>query len=193
MPWQTMKHQEVTPEILAHRQQAGMAMKASLLKDGFPEDRVDVIVDATIGDEIWLSDKYQVAVRRRTGQGPFDATEECFNGFTEKWGEAVWLSIKRLDKAPMRDWRELQRIKNDILGPESEAIEIYPAESRLMDTANQTHLFALHHSFVPFGFTKRAVRGADGTYGLGGKQREPESVGLTDGHRRAKPGKNRNR
>jgi len=79
MPWQTMKHQEVTPEVLARRQQAGMAMKASLLKNGFPEDRVDVIVDATIGDEIWLSDKYQVAVRRRTGQGPFDATEECFN------------------------------------------------------------------------------------------------------------------
>ena len=187
MPWQTMKRQEVTPEVLAHRQQQAERMKRTLLEQGFPTDRVTTIIDATLGDEIWLNDKYQASVRRRTGPGPFDATEECVNGFPEEAGEVTWLSIKRHDKGAQRDWRDLQSIKNDIVGPEAEAIEIYPAESRLMDTANQTPLFALHKEF-PVGFTQRVIRGADQTLRLGGKQREPESgvkaAGIADGHRR---------
>ena len=130
---------------------------------------------------------YQTAVRRRTGPGPFDPTGECVNGFSAEAGEITWLSIKRHDKGAHRDWRDLQRIKNDIVGAEAEAIEIYPAESRLMDTANQTHLFAFHKE-LPIGFTQRVVRGADQTLGLGGKQRAPESgvkaTGFADGHRR---------
>jgi hypothetical protein len=53
----------------------------------------------------------------------------------------AWLSIKRRDREVIRDWRELQAIKNAIVGPEHEGFELYPAESRLVDTANQFHLF----------------------------------------------------
>jgi hypothetical protein len=42
----------------------------------------------------------------------------------------------------VHDWRDLQRIKNELVGPECEAVELYPAESRLVDTANQYHLWA---------------------------------------------------
>lgn len=56
-------------------------------------------------------------------------------------GRIAHLSIKRHDREPIHDWRDLQRIKNDILGPECEAVELYPAESRLMDTSNQYHLW----------------------------------------------------
>jgi hypothetical protein len=42
----------------------------------------------------------------------------------------------RLDGQAIHDWRELQRIKNEIVGDEIEAVELYPAESRLLDTAN---------------------------------------------------------
>ena len=196
MPWQTMKLQEVTPKVLTHRKQQAEHIKSALLARGFPTNRVSAITEATLGDEIWLNDKYQAAVRRRTGPGPFDTTEECVIGFSDEVGEVTWLSIKRLDKGPQRDWRDLQRIKNDIVGPEADAVEIYPAESRLMDTANQTHLFAFHNEF-PVGFTQRVVRGADQTLGLGGKQREPESgvkaTGIADGHRRASPGKGKNK
>ena len=189
MPWQTMKVMEVTPEVLARRKQEGEHIRHTLLARGFPVDQVTAIVEATITDEIWLNDKYQAAVRRRTGPGPFDPSGECVTGFPEEAGEVTWLSIKRLDKGPQRDWRDLQHIKNDIVGPEAEAMEIYPAESRLMDTANQTHLFSLNKKMFPIGFTQRVVRGADQTLGLGGKQREPESgrdgFGLTDGNRRA--------
>ena len=31
----------------------------------------------------------------------------------------VHLSIKRRDKAPVHDWRDLQRIKNEVVGPEN--------------------------------------------------------------------------
>lgn len=38
------------------------------------------------------------------------------------------LSIKRLSKGVVHDWRELQRIKNELTHPECEAVELYPAE-----------------------------------------------------------------
>lgn len=74
--------------------------------------------------EIWKNDKYQVHKR----------------SFDEG---LIWLSIKRLDREPIHDWRELQEIKNQIIGPEEEAIEIYPAESRLVDMSNQFHLWCV--------------------------------------------------
>lgn len=55
----------------------------------------------------------------------------------------VHLSVRRNDRAPIRDWRDLQQVKNDCVGSEREAIEIYPAESRLVDCANQYHLWVL--------------------------------------------------
>lgn len=55
----------------------------------------------------------------------------------------VHLSIKRLDREPIHDWRDLQEIKNAIIGTEHEAVELYPAESRKVDSANQYHLWAL--------------------------------------------------
>ena len=190
MRWQTMTVLEVTPEVLARRKQEGEHIRRTLLAKGFPVDQVTAVVEATLTDDIWLNNQYQVSVRRRTGPGPFDPTGECVNGFSEEVGEITWLSIKRRDKGPQRDWRDLQHIKNDIVGPEAEAMEIYPAESRLMDTANQTHLFAIPlNQKIPLGFTQRAVRGPEQTLGLGGKQREPESVGLTDGHHRISPSK----
>jgi hypothetical protein len=57
--------------------------------------------------------------------------------------KTVHLSIKRFDRGPVRDWRHLQQIKNEVVGPEAEAFEIFPAESRLVDTANQYHLWAI--------------------------------------------------
>ena len=63
------------------------------------------------------------------------------------------LSIKRNDRRVIHDWRDLQRIKNELVGPEREAVEIYPAESRLVDGANQYHLWVLPEGFAfPFGF-----------------------------------------
>jgi hypothetical protein len=51
------------------------------------------------------------------------------------------LSIKRSDGQPIRTWRVLQDIKNAVAGNERYAVEIYPPESKVTDTANIYHLW----------------------------------------------------
>lgn len=60
-----------------------------------------------------------------------------------KTGEVgcVHLSMRTVENDTRHDWREMQRVKNELCGPEWEAVEMYPAESRVIDTANQYHLF----------------------------------------------------
>lgn len=69
----------------------------------------------------------------------------------------LWLSIRDLDSTTaVHDWRVLQSIKNALAGPEWEAVELYPAESRLVDQANQYHLWCFPEQ-LPFGFQERVV------------------------------------
>ena len=90
-------------------------------------------------DIVWLNDLYQVN-ERTLDSG------------------IVWLSIKRRDKECIHDWREMQLIKNMLCGAEREAVEIYPAESRLVDTSNQFHLWVLPEGErVPFGYEDRLI------------------------------------
>jgi len=77
-------------------------------------------------DEIWLNSHYQVNVRRISKPAGWPC-------------DMVHLSIKRIDKHPVHDWRHFQWIKNELVGEENEAIEIFPAESRMVDTSNQYH------------------------------------------------------
>ena len=69
--------------------------------------------------------------------------------------DMVWLSIKRKDKEPCKDWRDFMDIKNQLVGEEHEAVELYPAKQRVVDTANQFHLWCFKNPkrFFPFGFT----------------------------------------
>jgi hypothetical protein len=94
--------------------------------------------------------------------------------FGEDLGDVAWLSIKRRDREVIRDWRELQAIKNAIVGPEHEGFELYPAESRLVDTANQFHLFVFMDRRVrmPVGFVEREVAGTEEASAVGATQRE---------------------
>lgn len=95
-------------------------------------------------DIVYINDKYQVNV------DPFPP-----NGFHPK---LVHMSIKRIDKEVIHDWRDLQEIKNAIMGDEAEAVELYPAESRLVDSANQFHLWVIPPGQkFPFGFNERGV------------------------------------
>lgn len=91
---------------------------------------------------LWRNDSYTVGVRYEDGG-------------------LVHLSIKRNDRETIHDWRDLQEIKNALVGAEREAVEIYPAESRLVDSANQYHLWVLPAGErVPFGFESRFVTDA---------------------------------
>lgn len=71
-------------------------------------------------------------------------------------GSMVHLSIKRIDREVIHDWRDLQEIKNALVGPECEGLELYPAESRLVDCANQYHLWVFKQPGrrIPVGFNE---------------------------------------
>lgn len=92
---------------------------------GMTRDQVIAKQDSYDGQcTVWLNDTYQV--QRRVVND----------------GKSVHLNIRRRDGGPiLRDWRHFQWIKNQLIGEECEAIEIYPAESRLVDTSNKYHLF----------------------------------------------------
>lgn len=94
-------------------------------------------------DEIWVNDEYQCFVKYLSDRGK---------------GGLISLSIKRNDKQPAHDWRELQAIKNEVAGWEREAIEIYPAEARLVDEADQTWLWVMPAGVaLELGFFDRRV------------------------------------
>lgn len=108
---------------------------------------------------LWINDLYRVDVQ------PIKRPEG--------WPEILHLSIKRVDREIIRDWRELQEIKNLLVGRENEAVELFPAESRLNDEANQYHLWAFKDPTMrfPFGAHDRRVSGAIDAALVGAKQR----------------------
>lgn len=120
------------------------------------------IVQAFKSERVMLSScgTYQVNLRRvETGFGVM----------------MVHISCKRRDRQPLHDWRVKQEIKNAIVGPDCEAVELYPAERRLVDTANQYHLWAFDDPRMdfPFGYGERLVLGpGDGPSIPGAVQRE---------------------
>jgi len=80
----------------------------------------------------------------------------------EPFGRVVWLSIKRNDRKTIHDWRDLQRIKTEVLGAEIEAIELYPAESRHVDTSNQYCLWCFMDGYrFPYGYQERLLMDKD--------------------------------
>ena len=113
----------------------------SLMRD-FNISREEAIaqLEAINKQEVYVNDIYQVNI---------DRSHPHF----------IWLSIKRRDKTPVTDWRQKQTIKNELVGEEHEAVELYPAESRLVDTSNQYHLWAAKNKDFrfPLGFPERAV------------------------------------
>ncbi len=76
------------------------------------------------GERVWLNSRYQVRV------------VEFQNGIT-------YLSLKRVKKEHIHDWREILRVKNEMCGPNREALELYPGMFRVVDTSNQYHLFVM--------------------------------------------------
>ena len=71
----------------------------------------------------------------------------------------IQLTIQNMDKSAKHDWRDFQEIKNAIVGPENEAVELYPAESRKHDIGNAFHLFVAKSPDYrfPFGAMDRRV------------------------------------
>lgn len=129
------------------------------------EDVLRMMDEDHARSELWINDLYQVKVRRG------------LNGRGSPGEDSVHLNIRRRDGWPGRDWRHFQQIKNELVGPECEGVELYPAESRLTDTSNKYHIYCCTDPTFrfPFGFEDRDVQFSDDTEG-GLRQRPPMKV-----------------
>jgi hypothetical protein len=114
------------PELIAHAMQQYPDLdKASVIK---------LLEDDVAKCETWINDLYQVQ-KRVTDTG------------------VIHLNIRRRDGAAViRDWRHFQLIKNQLIGEECEAVELYPAESRKVDSSNKYHLYGVPDPTYRFSF-----------------------------------------
>lgn len=124
------------------------ALRKALLERGTDPEEIEKAIKEESTAEIYINNIYQVS-KNRDSSIPKSSTN---------WPDMVHLSIKRRDRKPIHDWRHLQHIKNELVGPENEAVELYPKESRLMDTANQYHLYVLTDPEKSFPFGYRCER-----------------------------------
>ncbi len=63
--------------------------------------------------------------------------EENFPG----WGRMIHLKIRRSDGKSGISWDTLQQIKNEMVGQDAWAIEVFPAQDSLVNEANIRHLW----------------------------------------------------
>lgn len=113
--------------------------------EGMTPEKALKAAQEACGDESWYNEQYQVIKTSYERKPP--------------WPTLVHLSIRREDRRIMFDWRDMQRIKNQLLGEEKEAVQLFPAESRLVDTANQYHLWGFDSDEFrfPLGYNERQV------------------------------------
>ena len=133
--WTEFKRAYAPPVSIARIREHARATGAS------EEDVQRVYEDIEKNEPIFRNSRYQVNVRDN--------------------GDMIHLSIKRLDKRPpcIERFRDFQRIKNELVGPECVALEVYPAESEMVDTSNQYHLWVFKDPTyrLPFGLGNRRV------------------------------------
>jgi hypothetical protein len=120
------------------RARAGILARLAKRLEWEPMERKLLTAEETayfkrIGDfrEGWLNNIYSAQVYVRT----------------TPWGQIIHLAVRRHDGGEVQGWDPLQRIKNELIGPDRIAIEIYPSDSLVNDEANMRHLFVMPEGF----------------------------------------------
>ena len=99
------------------------------IREKFPELTEEEIVEAgprLWNNEQWGNDRYTAHVKYQDSRGK--------DGYLE-------IGIHNHKRTTIMPWSHVQQIKNEICGAEREAVMIYPAESRLLDTANEYWIY----------------------------------------------------
>jgi hypothetical protein len=137
-----------------YQQPTAAQIKGFVKQHGVSEAEVRSLYDMEVLGRIYVNSRYQVQVR-------------------EIDSKVVHLSIKRLDQQPIHDWRDLQRCKDELIGADCEAIELYPARDRVVDTSNQYHLWVIRDAAFrfPFGFDQGGVTNVADATAVGALQR----------------------
>ena len=59
------------------------------------------------------------------------------------------IRITRLDGDKIRDWWELQLVKNEVVGEEVAAMQVFPPQNNVRDGSNTYHLFVPKQGRLP--------------------------------------------
>ena len=106
-------------------------------------------------DRCWIREEDQVMV--------------CSRLLRTKWGNVEHVTITRglkdniltIDGSSGFTWAEKQQIKNELFGDNRDAVEVYPKESKLVDTADVYHLWVFDKKFeMPFGIHPKQFKPA---------------------------------
>lgn len=101
----------------------------ALLAAGASEEKANEAWHILSGSDLYESKDYVIQLIK----GGHDHLAGALATFT--------LVVSRKDGNPVDDWRDLQEIKNRMVGREVEAVELFPAVSRSTDFCNRTVLF----------------------------------------------------
>ncbi len=116
---------------------------SSKMKPSARWEKLEVTGDPGAGVIVYENSTYQVTLRQYDKGWPLGGG---------KWAK---LGISSKDGAPRHDWRDFQKIKNDTVGTNWEAIELYPDEGRLLDPSNYYILYCAPR--IPVGEFGRRV------------------------------------
>lgn len=99
-------------------------------------------------DEGWENSRYLVWIYKpdneKSMRGDWNRMAEQAGVEDEAYPRFIQLSIKNHEKTVFaHDWRDMMRIKNELIHRDAEAMELYPAMNRICDEANQFHLWVL--------------------------------------------------
>lgn len=134
----------ITPGLWKQSHPNAVAEKSSrfqpLRRNGFTPD----------GGSVWENDTYTVTVRRYENDKVFHNPHGM-----------VQLGVCSADGTARHDWRDLQAIKNQLVGEDAEAFELFPAETRLMDPSNYYTLWCFPKFRIPVGTDIRRVWGQE--------------------------------
>ena len=94
--------------------------------------------------EVWINEIYMVLVYRGNEIPPSMNPEQI--------SDFIWLSLRRQDRSALLDWREIQQIKDQLIGEDCEAVQLFPRKERVVDASNQFHIFGVANPEMSFAF-----------------------------------------
>ena len=96
-----------------------------------PRDQWPLMTEfETVPLKVWLSSDYLAVLYEQRADGCKRLTVNRTRRNGKGWRDGI-------------TWDELQRVKNECLGPDVWCVENYPSEDKLVNVSNMRHLFVL--------------------------------------------------
>lgn len=70
------------------------------------------------------------------------------------WGTTQHLVVERHDGRDGIPWDDLQELKDECLGTDVLAVELYPPAANVVNEVNRRHLWTVPPAVLPIGFTR---------------------------------------